>query len=585
MTAARIVAGLVAGLAAGLAIVAPVHAEPRAVELRLTREPGPRHLRMRPRAAAAPTPTPPPRPRTPMPRAPTASATSPEPIAGLDGLRDVTQPVSFSLALGYQVDNARQSGQASLDGRTPVAGRDYAALRSYGFGEAFVSTRGVGLASLQTYFAARFQAARDLQVTARADDPVLPDRSLAAPIATWFDRTGGELRTGWAELRDFLPARWGLRRLRVRAGDQFVYGPWIVHLAGANVAYDGPALSASAYVGQRRSDYSRALEDNQPVAVGASAKLDLRGLTQRVPIVVSGDYLTLSASTVTAQPATQSGQLQFDWRPRRDIAVIGQLRSLDGELANQHLEVRTRYKDVTNLVFEVMRRFATDWRWDPTLVQREAAATEARRYLDLGPVLPQLLLSARGGTLIAENVDLFARVARASDLHDDGEDGSGDGGVRSSFSAPYLELAGALEIRLRRQLAVGFSGLRRTTDRPPPMPIYDERLTPQPLPADAQMGDDGFTEVGTTVRLTLGARRFSAVVEVYGRRTRTTPLYEDPLLPLPDSDVRGGGRVSVDAWVGKRMRLFASYDVSSALDAQPEVSGYKSLRLVATGVY
>jgi hypothetical protein len=37
--------------------------------------------------------------------------------------------------------------------------------------------------------------------------------------------------------------------------------------------------------------------------------------------------------------------------------------------------------------------------------------------------------------------------------------------------------------------------------------------------------------------------------------------------------------------VGQRVRLFASYDVSSALTTTPEISGYKSLKLVVSGVY
>jgi hypothetical protein len=43
--------------------------------------------------------------------------------------------------------------------------------------------------------------------------------------------------------------------------------------------------------------------------------------------------------------------------------------------------------------------------------------------------------------------------------------------------------------------------------------------------------------------------------------------------------------MTVDAWVGRRIRLFASYDVSSALQTAPEITGYKSLRLILTGVY
>src|SRR6185436_8847898 len=126
----------------------------------------------------------------------------------------VLQPVSFSLNLGYQVDAARETGHDALGAPAPVVGRDYAHLRSYGFGEAFVSTRGFVVPSLSTYFSARFQAARRLEATLDPGEVPPADRSLAPPIATWFERSGPELRTGWGELKDFLPRRWGLQHLR-----------------------------------------------------------------------------------------------------------------------------------------------------------------------------------------------------------------------------------------------------------------------------------------------------------------------------------------------------------------------------------
>lgn len=577
--------GLVA-LAAAWAAVSPVPeaaADPApapAPKLVLEREPPPRHLRIRPRAAQVQPAPAPVAPRSPMPAAPTATATSSERIDGLEGVRDVLQPVSFSINLGYQVDGARDSGRGSLGGAPPSPGRDYATLRAYGFGEAFVSTRGLGLASLSTYFSARFQVANQLETRlVPGDEQLTPDeRTLAPPIATWFQRSGPELRTGWAEVKDFLPRGWGMSHFRVRAGDQFIYGPWIVHLSGLHLAYEGPTVTMAAYGGQRRADYQRDLEDNQPIAIGATLKVDLRGLTDKVPLAFAGEYLTLTASDPSAQPATESAQVQIDWRPRKDVAVIAQQRWLDGKLANQHVEVRARYKDVTNVVFELMRRFEDDWRWDPTLVARSAEATEARRYLDLGPVVPQLLLSARGGTLIAEIFDLSARVAAAP-----AADGNNPTAV--SYSTSYFELAGALEARIRRQIGVGASVLWRNPERFEATPIVDQRLSPQPLPQSGSMGEEGFVEAGTTVRLTLGARRFSALVELYGRRTQYTRAYADPILPLPERDLRGGGRFTVDAWIGKRVRLFASYDVSSQLETAPEISGYKSLRLVASGVY
>ncbi|HEU4726528.1 MAG TPA: hypothetical protein VFT22_01505, partial [Kofleriaceae bacterium] len=142
-------------------------------------------------------------------------------------------------------------------------------------------------------------------------------------------------------------------------------------------------------------------------------------------------------------------------------------------------------------------------------------------------------------------------------------------------------------VRLRRTIAVAASALSRQTQREDLAdgPITDVRLVAQPIPVSAATGERGFTELGTRVQMSLGARRFSAMLEVYGRRTRYAVTYRDPTNPIDSSDVRGGGRVTVDAWIGKRLRLFASYDVSSAIELTPEVTAYKSLRLTMTGVY
>lgn len=565
-------------------VATSANAEPK---LTIDREPPPRHLRMRPRAAQS-TPATAPRAKSPLPAAPNVSATDPTPIAGIDGVRDVAQPVSFSLSVGYQIDGARPTGKPTLGGAVPETGKDYETLRSYGFAEGFLSTRGIGLDSLSSYFSLRFQAARRLSVR-RSDivDGIDPEQApgripLASPIATWFERSGAELRTGWAEVKDFLPKRWGLERLRIRVGDQYIYGPWIVHMLGTNIAYEGPTVTLSLFNGFRRSDYTREQQANQPLTAGGTFRFDLRGLTDRVPMAFDGEYLSLSDSTATGQPATSSSQLQVDWRPEKDVVVVGQQRWLDGDIANQRLEIRTRFRQVTNIVFELMRRYDSDWRWDPTLVTRERRSTdytEARRYLDLGPPRPQMLFSLRGGTLLAENVDLFARVAASTDQSDEATQ-------PQSFTASYLELAGAAEVRLRRTISFGMSALLRTTERVVPAPIIDERDTPQILPEASAVGESRFIELGVTTRMTLGARRFSALLEVYGRRTRFGDTYiADPPLDIERRDARGGGRFTLDAWVGRRVRLFASYDVSSALQGAPEITGYKSLRLTLTGVY
>src|SRR5205823_360209 len=148
-----------------------------------------------------------------------------------------------------------------------------------------------------------------------------------------------------------------------------------------------------------------------------------------------------------------------------------------------------------------------DWQWDPSLVGQPTDASEARRYLDLGPVQPQVLLSVRAGTVLYDNVDVLGRAAFANDLVT-------DAARRTADNASYYEFAGALEVRLRRTISIGASILRRKSSRPSEdMPIPDAK-GPQPLPLNALTGLDDFTEIGTSARMSLGARRFSATLEV-----------------------------------------------------------------------
>lgn len=564
-----------------LLVATAAHADPRVPAPSEVREPPPRNLKMRARVAQTSAPSE--APGTPMPQAPPPMSRVPADVSDEDqtvALRDINQRVSFSIDVGYQVESAQPTGRASLDRPAPTDGRDFDAFRAYGFGEVFAATRRVGLSSLSSYFALRFQAARRSLTTAM-EVPGSTTVDVTPPIATWFQRSGVEVRSGWGEVRDFLPQRWGLQKLRLRGGSQYVYGPWVTHLDGFMLAYDGAILKASGYSGLRHSDYTREQPDRRPMVSGLSVRADLRGLPRPLPLAVQADLLAIGAYTQAGQPASRSGLLQGDWRPRRDVAMIASVRTLDGNIASQRLEMRARYKEVTNVVLDLNRHTEFDWRWDPALVAPDSSdATAVRRYLDLGPVVPRFVGSLRAGTLIAENIDLLLRGAFAANVTGDPTD------EKNTFAAPYYEVGGALEVRVRRTVVLGASAVTRdTSHETPDMPTLDIPSTPQAIPANEYRGEDSFTEVGGTIKLSLGARTFSSQLEVYGRRTHYMVLYEDPALEIPSSDIRYGGRITLDAWVGRQLRLFAAYDLSSAFDFQPEINGYKSLRLMVTGVY
>jgi hypothetical protein len=562
------------------------------VDLQLAREPAPRHLHMRAKrrvvAAAAPEP-PPAAVAAPLP--PSDS----EPY--LSYVRDVREPVSVRFSLGYQVDGSTLTGQPTLGGNVPRDAvhsnrPDIDLVHAYGFGEVYLSTRGMGTESLSAYFASHFQLSQQTVV----HDPTNPYANasgnvVAAPaLLTWFDRSGITAQDVWAEVKAFLPWK-ELDPLRVRAGEQYVYGPWVLHMYGVQASWDGKLLRATAYGGSRVPDYTLAVADQEldrAGIAGVSVRADLRALLTPAPFVLAVEGLTFTRLGSTDTQPSSHAVLEADWLPREGLAVIGQARSLDGEWANEHVQLRARYHQVTNIVVDVTHHHENDWRWDPSLVGPQTNDPLApKRYLDLGPVVPQLLVSARAGTLIAENVDLYGRVAASDDLRT-------NIASDSSFGASYVEGGGALEVRLRRTLALGISGLTRRTRRYDDLAhrIQDVPGMADPLPLAASTGERGFVEAGATLRMTLGARKFSALVEIYGRDTDYARVYcvgtkcqSDNDTGVKQSDVRGGGRFTVDAWIGRRVRMFASYDLSSSLPLAPELTGYKSLRLIMEGVY
>ncbi|HEY5952605.1 MAG TPA: hypothetical protein VIV40_44200 [Kofleriaceae bacterium] len=577
---------------------ATASAEP--VKLKLTHEPPPRNLRMRPRTAAAATaPEPSASPAAAPETEEAVKASAREPAVELGQVRDLRRPISVRFNLGYVVDGTALTGDKNL-AEHQVGTYEFSQLRAYALGEGYFSSRGVALPSLSTYFAGRFQLMRRT-LSADPSDPSGTEVQVAPPIANWFERSGFEVRSGWAEVQDFLPDK-RLAPVRLRAGNLYVYGPWVLHMNGAVAAWEGKLIRASLYGGSRVPDYTlvNPLDGKNRAGIGGSSlRVDFRNLKTPIPFAISGEFLGFTAVGATSNESSNHSQVQLDWRPRKDVALIGSARTLDGELANEHLQLRSRYKQVTNLVFDITHRRRTDWRWDPSVPQSDPL--ESKRYLDLGPVLPQLLVSGRAGTLIKENIDLLLRGAYANDLVTTDVE-------RNTFAASYLEVGGGLEVRLRRTIGLGLNGLTRQTKRYAAVeleiPDLPNQIDPLPRQFGSELGEESFTELGATVRMSLGARRFSALVEIYGRRTRyaldycnalknggTPTAFIDPNCMsaldtgIQDRDYRGGGRATIDAWIGSQLRLFASYELSSRLDLQREIYGFKSLRLMMEGVY
>src|SRR5690606_23294866 len=130
-------------------------------DLRLTRDPTLRHLRMRPKQTAAatpePAPSPPPRAEA-LPSLDTATRFAPSDDAiGL--VRDLRKPISIRFAMGYVVDGTALTGRTTLGGGTVQEDMNFRRLRAYALGEGTFSTRGVLMQSLSTYLSGSFQIA------------------------------------------------------------------------------------------------------------------------------------------------------------------------------------------------------------------------------------------------------------------------------------------------------------------------------------------------------------------------------------------------------------------------------------------
>ena len=573
---------------AALGFVTTAHAD---VSLKLDHEPVSRHLRMRPKRAAPANKTTAATSSAPEPK-PVLAAPEPTPVAPTDEpaqIRDLQQRVSARINLGYVVDGT-QLNPARTD---HTQDNQIALARAYGFGEGYLSTHGVGIESLSSYFAGRFILASQIQTYA----PLTPgadaegNHKTPPPIATWFERSNFEPRSGWVEAKDFMGSPdWA--PLRIRGGEQYIYGPWVVHMYGGNAAWEGRLVKANIYAGSQVPDYT--VDPSLPAAragiYGGGLRIDLRDLRSS-PLPLTIGVQTLNFTTGRNNDGSTHNQLELEWRPRKDIALIGQARTLARKFVDEHVQLRARYHEVTNIVVDLTHRASTDWIWDPTVLDPDPSA--AKRYLDLGPVVPQITGSLRAGTLIAENVDVYARGAFAFDVNTPEKS-------RETYSPTYLEGGAAVEVRVRRTVAIGASALTRQTQRDDQVnaEIIDHAATPDPIPVNAssQLGERGFTELGVTARMSLGARKFSLLLEAYGRRTHYAMDYcalqdgqsdcQSALdTGIPAIAYRGGGRAQIDAWIGERLRLFASYDLSTSLDFSPNITGYKSLRLMMEGVY
>jgi len=463
--------------------------------------------------------------------------------------------------LGMGLDGGQPSGKNTLSGAPLDEQEDYERLRIYNFGDAVVGSRGLGMEGVNSYLAAHFRYNQSFSQHSTAL-PSLYDRNFSQPI----------VRGAYVEVDEVFETKL-LRPIHVRAGRSYQYGIAAFQFDGLTVGYDTPALRLSAFGGQRSSLYGLGNEryGEQGNVTGSSVRADLFEW-KRIPIV-----LTAASVRFDARNHFRTG-LALRWN--RDVLIGASMRTLDSGLARGTMSVAARLSEVTTLNVQLHRRGSSDWSYGLAQVDRPSASSstsDARRYLDLGPVLPRTLVSVRYGTVLLRNIDVLLRGGGAVDGRNNNTQQA------SSFSSSYAEGGAALEVQLRRAIRIGAATTGRryflqSSKQPTASPGLPDDL-PQTL---AATGVSSFLEGGLNLSYSPGARLFRGSAEFYGRRYRFLSEY------LADNitSFRSGGRFGVEGWIDKRVRLKAEYDVTlGPLLMAPELRGLKSLRVLLEGTF
>lgn len=461
--------------------------------------------------------------------------------------------IVFRANIGFGLDGGQPSGKPLASGASLTD--DYEQLRIYGFGDAVIGTRGLVASSLSSYLAShfRFDQKDDL-------------KTFSTP--SLYDSRGVDtllIRSAYVDVDDFLDEPW-MRPVYLRAGRQYHYGPAIIHFDGLVAGYRTRAISASVYAGQRVSMYgfdNSQLTGNGAIA-GVDAKVDLTTLS-KVPLVLSAGALTFDGRQHYSAGAAAK------WH--EDTHILARVRGTEGGLGRESLILRTRLSAVTTVSAELSHLTGDGWAYDLLSFEPTHGPTDPRRYLNLGPVRPRVMASVRAGTVFFDNIDALVRAGAAIDT-------APEDLPKSSFDQSYAEVGAALEVRVRRTLRIGASVLGRRTSRDD-VPAPPDMAGADPLPLGTGVfGERSFYEGGLVLGFSSGPKQLTARAEVYGRAYDFDPIW--PGIEPKGIDGRFGGRFSVEAWAGDRLRLFGEYDVAVLPDQRaPELRGAKSLRVLA----
>ena len=397
-------------------------------------------------------------------------------------------------------------------------------------------------------------------------------------------------------MKDFLPRSRRLAPLRLRAGELTSTARGSCTCTARTPHGKDRLVKASVYVGTPRT------------RLHAQQRARRRSRADRRRIAAHGPALAQESDPVRGRRRgarargarlgdrqhRRNTQLEVDWRPRKDIALIAQAahaRRAARERARRSCAAATGRSRTS--CSTITHRHDTDWRWDPSVPNADPLA--AKRYLDLGPVVPQLLASARAGTLIKENIDcLRARGGGEGDLASRRSDAARTRrATSSSVARSSCGCARTIGARRERPDARDDSATRRSARRSPTSrarrsaarrsraPTSARRASPRPArrcgcpSARAVLGARGGSTAGARGTRWCTAPRSARACRATRRRTLASTR--------PITAAAAGSRSTRGSVRGCACSRATSCRARSKY--QPEISGYKSLRLVMEAMY
>ena len=501
-------------------------------------------------------------------------------------MRDLQERVIFRFNVGYGLDSGTLSGDPGRSGIDPARvtdpnGNEFTEFRNYLLGDAVLGSNGILMPSLNTYIQSRF-----------AFDAVSGASEFTA-LPSSYDNQAFQINAAYAEFDGFGGEGTVLDKIFVRGGRQYRHGSalFVTVFDGITAAFDDRGIEVSGFFGQRASIY---FDKNPGLVGGGGVKLRGKDLFD-LPVDLAVDYLFFDGGGSVAENAAGGIALSRHYIELDSRLVLSSTRIYlrgrivdNGDLAGQMdadgnieadgiglgrlgVQVRHPFGRKLLVVADAEQRFGRAVAYDfVSPVRIDVVDADNLVGIGLDPPADSTRVGVRVNAMLNRMFELygFARVNIVSDAD----------GQKTGFNRPYQDLGAALSAR------VGPSVIATAQ--------YKLRL--QQLNDDANgEGSDFFDTSGSGVtqyhelsgefryRLSGPSRRASAGLGAYFRVYNLQSPYAEV-----EQDSRAGGRVDVDYWFRRDLRVMAAGEIAQPSPSiAPELGTLLSIRLLTEALF